>query len=315
MKVAVAAYNRLLAAHVRAYNALHDLFESGRWPPPRVTMNTFCSDVYWSEKMLLDLLCLRERGVRPELKGYLQAGSIGLHHALLKADLPFQPTPLCGWDVCFTSWSTRSRPSTLSRTHLATSWRLLRTRSATASSTTLAWTTTIHSPAISFGRPSFGDTEFRRESLRSHLMDSLLAQMVGLACPPGRAALLLQILRLGISTRNPYRRKWYGVAEKVRQQHCASATRPPDAERVSEGPHSGDTPPSGRAGADARAIYIGQLPTTTNGDLTRRGLDFSASISQTTPRRLAVDHLGDRPSRLRAADCAVPQTVGFNRPK
>ncbi|HET9524187.1 MAG TPA: family 1 glycosylhydrolase, partial [Terrimicrobiaceae bacterium] len=49
MGVAVAAYNHLLSAHVRAYNALHDLFEEEGWAPPRVTMNTFCSDVYWSE--------------------------------------------------------------------------------------------------------------------------------------------------------------------------------------------------------------------------------------------------------------------------
>ena len=55
------------------------------WPAPRVTMNTFCSDVYWSEKMLLDLLCVRERGVkRADLKGYLREESNRLHHALLK---------------------------------------------------------------------------------------------------------------------------------------------------------------------------------------------------------------------------------------
>ena len=120
MKVAVTAYNRLLAAHVRAYNAVHDLFESEGWPAPRVTMNTFCSDVYWSEKMLLDLLCLRERGVRsPELKAYLQAGSSGLHQALLKADLPFHSDPFV-WlgQSFFAFWSTLSRPSTLSWTHL-----------------------------------------------------------------------------------------------------------------------------------------------------------------------------------------------------
>ena len=57
------AYNRLLAAHVRAYNAIHDLYESEHWPSPRVSMNTFCSDVYWSENVLLDLLSLRATGV------------------------------------------------------------------------------------------------------------------------------------------------------------------------------------------------------------------------------------------------------------
>ncbi|MEI6033231.1 MAG: family 1 glycosylhydrolase [Verrucomicrobiae bacterium] len=70
LRVGLRAYNRLLAAHVLAYNAIHDLYESKRWPAPQVTMNTFCSDVYWSEHMLLDLLCLREnrisRGDEPE---------------------------------------------------------------------------------------------------------------------------------------------------------------------------------------------------------------------------------------------------------
>ncbi len=57
-------------------------------------MNTFCSDVYWSEKMLLDLLCIRERGVRDaDLKSYLREESSRLHHALLKAELPFQTDP------------------------------------------------------------------------------------------------------------------------------------------------------------------------------------------------------------------------------
>ena len=96
MKVAVTAYNRLLAAHVRAYNAIHDLFESEGWGTPRVTMNTFCSDVYWSEKMLLDLLCLRERGVRtPELKAYLQAGSNRPSSSFAQGRPPLPFRPVC----------------------------------------------------------------------------------------------------------------------------------------------------------------------------------------------------------------------------
>ena len=63
--VALRAYNRMLAAHVRAYNAIHDLYESQGWQSPMVSMNTFCSDVYWSENMLLDLLCLRLNDINP----------------------------------------------------------------------------------------------------------------------------------------------------------------------------------------------------------------------------------------------------------
>ncbi|HEV7405441.1 MAG TPA: family 1 glycosylhydrolase [Chthoniobacteraceae bacterium] len=58
-----AAYNQLLRAHVLAYNALHDLYQEHGWETPRVSLNNYCSDVYWSDKLLLDLLCARERGV------------------------------------------------------------------------------------------------------------------------------------------------------------------------------------------------------------------------------------------------------------
>ena len=65
----ICAYNHLLAAHVKAYNAIHDIYESRGWHSPKVTMNTFCSDVYWSENILLDLLNLRQIGVTPAQSG------------------------------------------------------------------------------------------------------------------------------------------------------------------------------------------------------------------------------------------------------
>src|SRR4051812_42876273 len=58
-----AAYSQLLCAHIAAYNALHDLYAEHGWPEPRVSLNNYCSDVYWSDKLLLDLLCARERQV------------------------------------------------------------------------------------------------------------------------------------------------------------------------------------------------------------------------------------------------------------
>jgi beta-glucosidase len=94
MTVALKAYNRLLAAHIKAYNAIHDVYEDEEWTSPQVTMNTFCSDVYWSEKILLDLLCARERGITSRnLKAYLRNGSNRLYAALSKARLPFQADP------------------------------------------------------------------------------------------------------------------------------------------------------------------------------------------------------------------------------
>lgn len=73
------AYNRLLAAHLRAYNSVHDIYAERGWDAPLVSMNTFCSDVYWSDCMLLDALCLVQNGVAPaEAGGYFEARSLEL---------------------------------------------------------------------------------------------------------------------------------------------------------------------------------------------------------------------------------------------
>ena len=44
----IAAYNQLLRAHIAAYNALHDLYAERGWAAPSVSLNNYCSDIYWS---------------------------------------------------------------------------------------------------------------------------------------------------------------------------------------------------------------------------------------------------------------------------
>jgi beta-glucosidase/6-phospho-beta-glucosidase/beta-galactosidase len=86
--VALRAYNRLLAAHVQAYNAIHDIYEERNWPRPLVSMNTFCSDVYWSENMILDALCLRKKGIPPSDSGeYFSARAQSLSRHFTKIAL------------------------------------------------------------------------------------------------------------------------------------------------------------------------------------------------------------------------------------
>ncbi|MDQ3623316.1 MAG: family 1 glycosylhydrolase [Verrucomicrobiota bacterium] len=65
------AYNQLLRAHIFAYNALHDLYAERGWGAPLISINNYCSDLYWSDKLLLDLLCARERGA--------PRGQVGAH--------------------------------------------------------------------------------------------------------------------------------------------------------------------------------------------------------------------------------------------
>lgn len=66
------AYNMLLRAHVRAYGAIHALYRREGWRTPRLAFNNYCSDLYWSDKLLLDLVSYRERGVpRGSLHNYI----------------------------------------------------------------------------------------------------------------------------------------------------------------------------------------------------------------------------------------------------
>lgn len=83
------AYNQLLRAHVLAYNVLHDLYEERGWGGPQVTINNYCSDLYWSDKMLLDLLCVRERGIEPDnVSEHISQKARDFERAFQRARLP-----------------------------------------------------------------------------------------------------------------------------------------------------------------------------------------------------------------------------------
>lgn len=174
MAVAVKAYNHILSAHVRAYNTLHDLYEKSRWPAPRITMNTFCSDVYWSEKMLLDLLCVRERGVRTEaLKDYLRAQSTQLHHSLLKAELPFQTDPFVWLGRVFHFVINLLAPRHAIKDTFAV---FLKTLENSPRNRVLDYLGLDYYDPFTghlFRPPSSRDLEFKNASLRGTLMDSL----------------------------------------------------------------------------------------------------------------------------------------------
>jgi beta-glucosidase len=84
-----AATRQILRAHVRAYNLIHDLYEQNGWPAPFVTCNNYCTDLYWSDKIMLDLLAVRERGVRaPQLRDYVYAKIHEFENAFEAARIP-----------------------------------------------------------------------------------------------------------------------------------------------------------------------------------------------------------------------------------
>lgn len=65
IKGAIGATDNLLAAHVRAYNKIHDIYEEHGWRRPTVTTNTFVNWTWAMERLIPDLLLARENGVEP----------------------------------------------------------------------------------------------------------------------------------------------------------------------------------------------------------------------------------------------------------
>ncbi len=68
------AGENLSIAHIRAYNALHDLYEERGWEAPRVGFNNYCMCFYPLDKAGFDLVLAPSRGIsRAELREYLHA--------------------------------------------------------------------------------------------------------------------------------------------------------------------------------------------------------------------------------------------------
>jgi beta-glucosidase/6-phospho-beta-glucosidase/beta-galactosidase len=68
------AYDHLIAAHILAYDAVHDVYEAEGWGAPVVSINTISTTLVELDAMLIDELCARERGVsRAGLRDALRA--------------------------------------------------------------------------------------------------------------------------------------------------------------------------------------------------------------------------------------------------
>jgi len=84
-----AALDGLLTAHVLAYGLIKEIHTAKGWPTPEVTLNTYTSDLYWSDKVILDLLMLRERGVpRGRYRQAIRAQADAFEKSLKQASLP-----------------------------------------------------------------------------------------------------------------------------------------------------------------------------------------------------------------------------------
>lgn len=171
------AYNHLLAAHVRAYNCIHDIYEKEGWSTPKVTLNTYCSDLYWSEKVIWDLFEVREKEVKPKkIRDYVydQAKHLetAIHQAHLpfKRDIPYQLGKLAYW------LSNRIGHNTFDVKNLEFYWQELMNSRRSKVYDYLA--IDYYDPFIAhtFRLPSFSDFEFKTKGLRNWLMTGITSK-------------------------------------------------------------------------------------------------------------------------------------------
>lgn len=171
------AYNHLLAAHIRAYNSIHDIYEKYSWEKPQVTLNTYCSDLYWSEKVIWDLLNVQEKQVKgKEIRDYVEAQALHLERALGKAslpfekDIPYQLGRLARW------MGNRIGHRTFDIKHLDYYWQELMISPRQKVYDYLA--IDYYDPFIAhtFRLPSFSDFEFKTKGLRNWLMTGIMSK-------------------------------------------------------------------------------------------------------------------------------------------
>jgi len=171
------AYNHLLAAHIRAYNSIHDIYEKYSWEKPQVTLNTYCSDLYWSEKVIWDLLNVQEKQVKgKEIRDYVEAQAQHLETALGQAslpfekDIPYQLGRLARW------MGNRIGHRTFDIKHLDYYWQELIISPRPKVYDYLA--IDYYDPFIAhtFRLPSFSDFEFKTKGLRNWLMTGIMSK-------------------------------------------------------------------------------------------------------------------------------------------
>ncbi len=171
------AYDILLAAHVRAYNIMHDVHEQHGWGTPRVTFNNYCSDLYWSDKLLLDLIDARHRGVQQrEIDSYVCQQAADFRRAFraarlpLHRDLPYFAGKLAKWlsDSLGGHWFKASNfPQLIEALYTAKRARALDYVALDYYDPFLAH---------SFRFPRWSDIEMRARSLRAWMMNSVTSK-------------------------------------------------------------------------------------------------------------------------------------------
>jgi hypothetical protein len=140
-------------------------------------MNTFCSDVYWSDVMLLDLLCLRKTGVKPaEVGGYFKsrAEDLSLHFGVAALRRRTDLAALAGAGLHAIANFLASRAAT----EEGCGFFLRELERAKRDSTLDYLGVDYYDPFLSHAlrMPDFSDLEFKSRSVSAHLFDVLTSK-------------------------------------------------------------------------------------------------------------------------------------------
>jgi beta-glucosidase len=171
------AYSHLLAAHVCAYNLIHDTYEAQGWPTPKVSLNTYCSDLYWFDQLIWDLLRSRQLGIRrADLSDYVYNRAKRLETALgeakfpFKRDLPYRLGQLVRW-VANQAGRWYFKAEKLERF-----FQVLEGSVRSQVVDYLAFDYYDPFLAHTFRLPIFSDFEFKTKGLRSWLMSGMMSK-------------------------------------------------------------------------------------------------------------------------------------------
>ena len=177
LQTAVQAIDHLLTAHVLGYNAIHAIYRDASWPTPLVTINNYCSDLYWCDKLLLDLLSLRERQIEPTLiNAHIRSRATAFENELTNAAIPLRKdfASLIGASIRKLSYRLGMRWFDID--HLPCLLLALTDLPENQLLDYIAIDYYDPFSAHSFRFPVFWDHEFKHKSLRAWIMSSITSK-------------------------------------------------------------------------------------------------------------------------------------------
>ena len=174
LRHAARALCNLLRAHVRAYRSIHELYGSEGWPAPKVTLNSYCSDLYWLDKLLLDLLAVRERGIEPAgIQAYVHEQRRAFDAAIRGAEIPLRKDLAYGFGSLFKAACAWLGRKAFDARDFECLWDSLYTTPGATVMDYLALDYYDPFTAHTFRLPSIRDHEFRNKSFHSWAMNSV----------------------------------------------------------------------------------------------------------------------------------------------